>query len=72
MLLPALRWLHQQADILGIDPARIAVRGVSAGGGLAAGSALHARDHQGPAIAFLSLVYPMLDDRTGPHPVAGK
>ena len=68
----ALRWLHEQADILGIDPARIAVRGVSAGGGLAAGLALHARDHQGPAIAFLSLVYPMLDDRTGPHPIAGK
>ena len=67
----ALRWLHDQADTLTIDRARIAVRGVSAGGGLAAGLALHARDHHGPAIAFLSLVYPMLDDRTGPHPVAG-
>jgi len=68
----ALLWLHDQADRLAIDASRIAVRGVSAGGGLAAGLALHARDHKGPRIAFLSLVYPMLDDRTGPHPVAGK
>ncbi len=65
----ALNWLHAHA---GNDPARIAVRGVSAGGGLAAALALRARHRGGPEIVFLSLVCPMLDDRTGPHPYAGK
>ncbi len=68
----ALSWLHTEAAALEIDHTRIAVRGVSAGGGLAAGLALFTRDHGGPAIAFLSLIYPMLDDRTGPHPAAGQ
>lgn len=68
----ALSWLHDQAGRLAIDPARIAVRGVSAGGGLAAGLALCVRDRKGPNISFLSLVYPMLDDRTEAHAVAGK
>lgn len=67
-----LWWLHDEAAALGIDQDRIALRGVSAGGGIAAGLALRARDSGGPAIAFLSLVYPMLDDRTNPHPVAGR
>lgn len=52
------------ATALGIDPRRIAVGGASAGGGLAAGLALLARDRGGPAIAFQFLIYPMLDDRT--------
>jgi acetyl esterase/lipase len=43
---------------------RIAVGGMSAGGGLAAALALHARDRDGPRIVHQSLVYPMLDDRT--------
>ena len=68
----ALTWLHAQAGTLGIDPARIAVRGVSAGGGLSAGLALRARDGGGPRIAFLSLACPMLDDRTSAHAFAGK
>jgi len=34
-----LRWIHGTATELGIDTARIAVRGVSAGGGIAAGLA---------------------------------
>ena len=68
----ALNWLHDHADRLAIDRTRIAVRGVSAGGGLAAGLALYARDRSGPDLAFLSLVYPMLDDRTGPQPCAGQ
>lgn len=67
-----LRWLHGTATELGIDTARIAVRGVSAGGGIAAGLALSVRDRKGPQIAFLSLVYPMLDDRTKAHPTAGR
>lgn len=60
----ALGWLHDQAAQLGIDPTRIAVRGESAGGGLAAALCLLTRDRGGPAIAHQNLIYPMLDDRT--------
>ena len=71
-----LRWLHAHAADLGVDPARIALRGESAGGGLAAALALLARDRGEVPLAFQCLVYPMLDDRTGasgePHPHAGK
>ncbi|MEO6091099.1 MAG: alpha/beta hydrolase [Umezawaea sp.] len=59
-----LRWLHDHAAELGVDPARIAVMGDSAGGGLAAGVTLLARDRGGPAVARQILIYPMLDDRT--------
>jgi acetyl esterase/lipase len=58
----ALRWTHQHADELGIDPERIGVYGLSAGGGLAAGLALLARDRELP-LAFQLLDCPMLDDR---------
>jgi acetyl esterase/lipase len=60
----ALRWLAGNAANLGVDPARIAVMGDSAGGGLAAGVCLLARDKGGPAVAQQLLIYPMLDDRT--------
>jgi acetyl esterase/lipase len=62
----ALRWLADNAAMLGVDPARIAVMGDSAGGGLAAGVCLLARDCGGPAIGLQLLIYPMLDD--GAHP----
>jgi acetyl esterase/lipase len=42
---------------------RVVVAGASAGGGLAAGLCLLARDRGGPAIAAAHLYYPMLDDR---------
>jgi acetyl esterase/lipase len=58
-----LVWLHEHAGELGVDPARIGISGRSAGGGLAAGLALLARDRGGPAIAFQLLGCPMLDDR---------
>ncbi|RWH72883.1 alpha/beta hydrolase [Mesorhizobium sp.] len=61
----ALRWLHDQADRLGIDPGRILVMGESAGGGLAASLALLARDRREVRLAGQVLVYPMLDPRTG-------
>jgi acetyl esterase/lipase len=65
----ALRWLAANAEALGCDPTRLAVMGDSAGGGLAAGVSLMARDRGGPAIAAQLLVYPMLDDRaTTPDP----
>jgi len=59
----ALSWLSAHSGELGVDPARIAVGGESAGGGLAAAVAQAARDRGGPALCFQLLVYPMLDDR---------
>ena len=61
----ALTWLVGHADALGVDPARIAVFGQSAGGGLAAALALLARDRGGPTLKAQFLIYPMLDPRTG-------
>jgi len=58
-----LLWTTQHADELGIDPARIAIAGASAGGGLAAGLTLLARDLGEVAPAFQLLIYPMIDDR---------
>ncbi len=60
----ALLWAAEHADALGVDPERIAIMGDSAGGGMAAGVALMARDRGAPALAAQILVYPMLDDRT--------
>ncbi len=45
----------------GVDPARVAVMGDSAGGNLAAVVSLMARDRSGPAIAHQGLVYPSVD-----------
>ncbi|MGH8226354.1 MAG: alpha/beta hydrolase [Steroidobacteraceae bacterium] len=61
----ALRWVYRHARELGVDPARIAVAGESAGGGHAALLALTARDRGEVPVAFQALIYPMLDDRTG-------
>ena len=58
-----LRWLASEAAGLGVDAGRIAIGGGSAGGGLAAGLALLARDRGEVAVRFQLLVYPMLDDR---------
>ncbi|MGX9791948.1 alpha/beta hydrolase [Mycobacterium sp. MMS18-G62] len=60
----ALLWLAGNSPSLGVDPARVAVMGDSAGGGLTAGVCLLARDRGGPAVAQQLLIYPMLDDRT--------
>ncbi|MGA8708883.1 MAG: alpha/beta hydrolase [Steroidobacteraceae bacterium] len=60
----ALQWLHDNAADLGVDAARIAIGGESAGGGLAAALALLTRDRGSIGICFQNLVYPMLDDRT--------
>jgi len=59
----ALRWLDAEADTLGVDRGRIAVAGQSAGGGLAAGLALMARDRGGPRLCYQLLGMPELDHR---------
>ncbi len=63
----ALHWVHDHADGLGGDPARVGVGGDSAGGNLAAVTAQIARDEGRPELAFQLLVYPVTDLR-GDHP----
>jgi acetyl esterase/lipase len=58
-----LRWVHEHAGELGLDRSRIGIGGASAGGGLAAGLALLARDRGELPVAFQLLCYPMIDDR---------
>ncbi len=59
----ALSWVAETAEAIGVDASRIIVVGGSAGGGIAAGLTLMARDLGGPAIAFQLLDIPELDDR---------
>ncbi|MBN9217932.1 MAG: alpha/beta hydrolase [Mesorhizobium sp.] len=61
----ALRFMADNAGELGIDPARIAVAGDSAGGNLAAVLALLARDGMAPPLAAQILIYPNTDARQG-------
>ena len=57
----ATRWIAAHGAELGIDPARLAVGGDSAGGNLAAVVALLARDAGGPKISLQVLTYPVTD-----------
>ncbi|SDY64630.1 alpha/beta hydrolase [Herbiconiux ginsengi] len=59
----ALIWLADHADELGVDPTRLIVAGTSAGGGVAAGVTLLARDRGTSSIAAQVLICPMLDHR---------
>ena len=61
--LAAAYWVQREAAALGIDPKRIAVGGDSAGGNLAAGVAIAARDAGDLALAFQLLIYPATDMR---------
>ncbi len=58
-----LRWTAEHCAELGINPEALLVIGGSAGGGLAAGITLMARDRGGPALLGQLLMCPMLDDR---------
>lgn len=60
----AVQWLGANAAELGVDPARIAVAGDSAGAALAAGAALQTREEGGVPLAFQLLVYAGLDRDT--------
>lgn len=55
----ATEFVAAAAAELGIDAARIAVGGDSAGGNLAAVSALLAREKKGPKLGFQLLIYPV-------------
>lgn len=61
----AVRWIRNHAESLGIDPTRLAVGGDSAGGNLAAVSALSLRDAGDPPLVFQLLIYPVTDARRG-------
>ena len=58
----ALQWTIERAEVLGIDPRRIALGGDSAGGALAAGVAQKARDTDLTAPCAQLLIYPVMDN----------
>ena len=67
----ATEWVSRNARQLGVDPERLGVIGDSAGGALAAGVALAARDRGRPPIGAQVLLYPGLDrDMTAPSVTA--
>ena len=60
----ALNWVHDHAEDLGIDRARIGIGGDSAGGTLTVTSCMMARDRNAAVRPlFQLLIYPWLDDR---------
>lgn len=61
----ALKWLYAHAAELGVDPARIALMGTSAGGGHVAMLSAAARDRGEVPVLFQLMLSPMLDDCTG-------
>ncbi len=54
----AFEWVHARGAELGIDPLRLGVGGDSAGGGLAASTALRSRNTGGPPVAQQVMFYP--------------
>ncbi len=64
--LAATRWIGLHAAELEGDAARIVVCGDSAGGNLAAVTAVRARDEGGPALAGQLLIYPVTGHYTKP------
>ena len=57
-----LLWAAENAAMLGIEPSQIGVGGDSAGGNLAAGVAIKARDTGDVNLAFQLLIYPCNDN----------
>ena len=56
-----LKWVAANGASVGIDPARLAIGGDSAGGNLAASVAIWARDNGGPKLQLQLLAYPVTD-----------
>lgn len=63
-----LRWCVDGSDDVAIDSSRVVLAGMSAGGGLAAATALLDRDTGGRRVTGLMLLCPMLDDRFDDYP----
>ncbi|SMQ57658.1 alpha/beta hydrolase [Agreia sp. VKM Ac-1783] len=59
----ALTWVHENHDSLGVDPDRLVIGGVSAGGNLAAALSQLTRDRGGPRLAGQILEVPLVDFR---------
>ncbi len=66
--LAATRWAADHAASLQADGSRIMVAGDSAGGNMAAVTALRVRDEGGPALCGQMLLYPVTDYHTPPKP----
>lgn len=66
--LAATRWAAAQAAELDADPDRLVVAGDSAGGNMAAVTALRIRDEGGPRLCGQLLIYPVTDYHTPPTP----
>jgi acetyl esterase len=56
-----LKWVADNGPSIGIDPAKLAIGGDSAGGNLAAAVSIWARDQGGPKLRLQLLAYPVTD-----------
>lgn len=59
----ALEWAAETAEAFGGDPDRLQVGGTSAGGNLAAATALRVREFDGPDLTHQLLLYPMISPK---------
>jgi len=66
--LAATRWAAVNADALGTIPGFVVIGGDSAGGNMAAVTALRCRDENGPALAGQLLIYPVTDHYSTDYP----
>ena len=64
-----VKWVCADAAVLGIDPGRLAVGGHSAGGNLAAGLCLLAKERREFSVVYQVLDYPPLDLTVDPYAV---
>ena len=60
----ALEWAAANSAALGVDPQRLGIAGDSAGGNLAAVTALRARDRGSPSLGVCAMLCPITDCRT--------
>jgi len=56
-------WVHENAEDLGIDPARLAIGGESSGATLATAVCRLAKERRNPPLVFQLLLYPIVDLR---------
>ena len=68
----ATRWAIQHADELSADGGRVVLAGDSAGGNLAAATALRLRDEGGPVLQGQLLIYPVTDYHTPKYAILSR